>query len=259
MMKQQWDTALYEGNHAFVAKYGDEVLDLLAPKAGETILDVGCGTGHHVAKIHERGAVAIGLDSSADMIAKARANYPDLLFTQADIAALNPTLAKQYAGAFDAIFSNATLHWVSDADAAVRAMSAALKPGGRFVVEFGGHGNIQGIAEAVRAALREVTGRDLQHRWFFPTIGRFAGLLETHGLETSAAWLFDRPTRLEGADGMRNWILMFGGGMFGDIDDPAIKASVAARAEARLFAAHFRDGAWYADYRRIRVIAQKTD
>jgi SAM-dependent methyltransferase len=257
MSHQHWDTTLYDNKHAFVANYGDDVLNLLAPQAGETILDVGCGTGQHVAKIHALGAAALGLDNSADMIAKARATHPGLLFTQANIAALDPLLAKQYAGAFDAVFSNATLHWVTDAEAAVRSMSAAIKPGGRFVVEFGGHGNVQGIADAVRTALHDVTGRELRHGWYFPTIGQYAGLLEAHGLAVGAAWLFDRPTRLEGADGMRNWILMFGGGMFGDITDPALKDAVATRAEARLFATHFRDNTWYADYRRIRVSAIK--
>jgi trans-aconitate methyltransferase len=252
MQNQTWNTALYDGKHAFVAKFGEDVLALLAPKPGETILDVGCGTGSLTAKIAECGATVIGLDSSAEMIAKARAEHPDMLFVERSITAFDepPT--------FDAIFSNATLHWVTDAAGAVRAMARALKPGGRFVAEFGGHGNIGGIAQAVRAALNEITGRDIPHGWYFPTVGEYAALLEQHGLAVSAAWLFDRPTRLDGADGMRNWITMFGGGLFTGVSDPEIKKRAIDLAEARLFATHFKDNAWYADYRRIRVVAAKT-
>lgn len=248
---QTWNTQLYDGKHGFVAKYGEEVLGLLDAQAGEAILDVGCGTGHLTAKIAERGATVLGLDSSADMIAQARASYPALLFSRADIVAFDQPKA------FDAVFSNATLHWVRDAEGAARAISNALKPGGRFVAEFGGAGNIAGIAEAVRAALRETTGQEVPHSWYFPTIGEYAAVLENQKLTVHAAWLFDRPTPLDGADGMRNWISMFGGGLFAGAvsltDD--VKRRVIDLAEARLFATHFRNGQWFADYRRIRVVA----
>jgi trans-aconitate methyltransferase len=251
MATQTWNTALYDGKHAFVAKFGEDVLALLTPQAGETILDVGCGTGGLAAQIAACGATVLGLDPSPDMIAKARAAHPQLMFIQKSITDLDE------APTFDAIFSNATLHWVSDAAGAVNAMARALKPGGRFVAEFGGFGNIAGIAAAVRAALLEITGRDVAHGWYFPTIGQYATLLEAHGLATGSAWLFDRPTPLEGADGMRNWITMFGGGLFGDITDADVKQRAIDLAEARLFKTHFRDNTWFADYRRIRIVAKK--
>jgi trans-aconitate methyltransferase len=205
------------------------------------------------AKIAEAGATAIGLDSSAEMIAKARATYPNILFIEKSIVAFDE------APTFDAIFSNATLHWVTDAAGAVRAMAKALKPGGRFVVEFGGKGNIGSIAEAVQDALQALTGRTIAHGWYFPSIGKYSMLLEQHGLEVTAAWHFDRPTPLDGPDGMRNWISMFGGGLFGasgEIDSDTRQRAI-ERAEARLFATAFRDNIWYADYRRIRVCAVK--
>ena len=136
-------------------------------------------------------------------------------------------------------------------------MAKALKPGGRFVVEFGGRGNIGGIAHAVRAAISEVLARDVAHSWYFPSISDYTGLLEKHGLAVSAAWLFDRPTPLEGADGMRNWITMFGGGMFARYHRRA-RQRIIETAEAKLFPTHFKDGRWHADYRRIRVIASKA-
>lgn len=248
---QTWNAQLYDGKHGFVAKYGEDLLGLLAAQPGETILDVGCGTGTLTAKIAESGATVIGLDSSIDMVNRAREAFPALLFTHADIAAFSQPAT------FDAVFSNATLHWVRDTAGAVRAMHAALKPGGRLVAEFGGAGNIGGIADAVRAALRETTGADVPHNWYFPSISEYATVLEAHGFEVRAAWLFDRPTPLDGADGMRNWITMFGGGLFSNAAalTDEIKRRVIDLAEARLFKTHFKNGQWFADYRRIRVVA----
>ena len=248
---QTWNAQLYDGKHGFVSKYGEDLLSTLAAQPGETVLDVGCGTGHLAAKIAESGAVVVGIDSSAEMVDKARESYPALLFTQANIATFSQPET------FDAVFSNATLHWVRDAAGAAQAISSSLKRGGRFVAEFGGAGNIAGIAKAVRESIKEATGESRPHGWYFPTVGEYATVLEAHGLEVRAAWLFDRPTPLEGADGMRNWISMFGGGLFAGsaafTDD--IKRRIIELAEARLFATHFRNGQWFADYRRIRVVA----
>ncbi len=249
MAHQTWNTALYDGKHNFVSKYGEEVLALLAPQPGENILDVGCGTGDLSAQIAAAGATVTGLESSAEMIARAREKHPALRFIQQDITAfIQP-------GAFDAAFSNATLHWVANAGGAAAAISAALKPGGRFVAEFGGAGNMRGVTQAVSAALLELTGHAHSHQWYFPTIGEYSALLEAHGFEVNAAWLFDRPTPLDGPDGMRNWITMFAGGMFSGVDE-SVKAKALDMAEARLFNSHCKDGLWFADYRRIRVVAR---
>src|SRR5262249_3779759 len=135
----------------------------------------------------------------------ARAKYPDLRFVRGD--ATDFALPER----FDAVFSNATLHWVTDADASVGCVARALKPGGRFVAEFGGKNNIAGIVASVRRAAREISGAGLPHPWYYPSVGEYAPVLERHGLEVTAAWLFDRPTPLEGADGFRAWLAMFGG------------------------------------------------
>lgn len=251
MIKQTWNTALYDGKHGFVARYGEALLELLAPRPGERILDLGCGTGDLAQKIAECGATVIGLDSSSDMIAAARAKYPAIEFMLGDATNF------YFDDAFDAVFSNATLHWVKPPEDAVRCISNALKPSGRFVAEFGGAGNVSAIAAALHDAHVTMAGAPLQHNWYFPSIGEYAPILEALGLDVQAAWLFDRPTPLEGEDGMLNWLTMFGGGMLRGAPADVIDR-VTARAERTLRDTNYRDGQWFADYRRIRVVATKT-
>ena len=249
MSGQRWDTSLYDAKHSFVTKYGEDLLALLAPRAGQRILDVGCGTGHLTAQIAATGAEVVGLDHSAEMLSQARAAYPSLTFLQADAA--NFTVDQP----FDAVFSNAALHWVRDAAGAARSMRAALKPDGRFVAEFGGYGNIPRIAQAVRQSITELHGCDVPHVWYFPSIAEYGTLLEANGLLLEAAWLFDRVTPLDGDEGMAHWIRMFGGGMmpgFSDADREPIIAQAVAKLEPQLRI----DGRWYADYKRLRVIAK---
>jgi SAM-dependent methyltransferase len=243
-----WDAALYDGKHAFVFETGRGLVEVLGPRPGERVLDLGCGTGHLTARIAESGAAVVGLDRSPEMLAAARSSYPRLEFVEGDAADF--TLP----GEFDAVFSNATLHWVADAEAAVRCIARALKPGGRFVAEFGGHGNVAGIAAAVRQAAQEVVGVPVEHGWYFPSVGEYAPILERHGLEVRSAALFDRPTPLEGAGGFRDWLTMFRGGLLDRVPEPA-RESVLARAEEIARPRLFRGGRWVADYRRLRVAA----
>src|SRR5688572_4126096 len=135
----------YAQHARFVSDLGTFLLDWLDPKPGESILDVGCGDGVLTVKIAERGANVLGIDYSADMVAAAQKNGVPAQVTSAE----NLPFEKQ----FDAVFSNAALHWVTDAEGVIRGIAKALKPGGRFVAEFGGHGNIAAIATAVRAVL----------------------------------------------------------------------------------------------------------
>jgi trans-aconitate methyltransferase len=250
MTTNTWNTTLYDGKHSFVAKYGEALLDLLAPKPGERILDLGCGTGDLTQKIADCGATVTGMDNSLDMITTARAKYPSIEFTLGD--ATNFAFNEP----FEAVFSNATLHWVKPPQDAARCIAKALKPGGRLVTEFGGKGNVTHIAAAVRSAICDVTGDDRPHEWFFPSVGEYAPMVEAHGLEVQAAWLFDRPTPLDGEDGMLNWLRMFGGGMLrGQATD--VIDRVTAIAERTLRTTNYRDGQWFADYRRIRLTAIK--
>ena len=251
MAENLWDSKLYDDKHNFVTKYGEDLLSLLAPRAGEHILDVGCGTGHLTAAIAQAGASVVGMDSSEEMLEKARAAYPDLTFVHANVTDF------QFDQPFDAVFSNAVLHWVTKAREAAECMARALKPGGRLVVEFGGKGNIAEIVGAVREAILKVTGRDRQHQWYFPSIAGYASVLEAAGFEVEAAWLFPRFTPLEGETGIRDWIRMFRGGMIGPLSDEEMEA-VLALAEERTRGALYRDGRWHADYVRLRVAARKV-
>src|SRR5690242_11899204 len=135
-MADRWDSALYDDRHSFVWKGGAELIDLLNPTSGQRILDLGCGTGHLTAQIAKRGARVTGLDSSPSMIAQARQNYPRLKFVLSDARSL------EFREEFEAVFSNAVLHWILDAEAVVAGVARALTPGGRFVLEFGGKKNI---------------------------------------------------------------------------------------------------------------------
>ena len=245
-----WDPELYDGRHAFVWKHGAALLDLLAPQPGEAVLDLGCGTGHLTSKIAEAGAAVLGVDSSAEMVAEARRTYPALAFEVGDARNLS------YSARFDAVFSNAALHWVKEAGAVAAGAARGLKPGGRFVAEFGGRGNVQAILAAVRAASEQVLGTAADHPWYFPGVGEYASLLEGHGLEVRLAALFDRPTPLDGADGLRAWLEMFGGELLRRV--PADRqGEFLALVEDAARPALYRDGGWVADYRRLRVVAVK--
>jgi trans-aconitate methyltransferase len=239
-----WDAALYQDQHSFVWRYGANLMELLNPQPGERILDVGCGTGQLTAEIARSGATIAGLDKSADMLAEARKNYPDLAFVLGDAASFH------FPGQFDAVFSNAALHWVKDAEGAVESIAQALRPTGRFVAEFGGKGNIA----SVQAALRAVLGpsADEQSPWYYPSVGEYSTLLERHGLEVRAAQLFDRPTPLEGKDGLENWLRMFAQSYLGQFS-PERAEDVVRQLVDQLRPTLYHDGIWTVDYRRLRV------
>jgi trans-aconitate methyltransferase len=222
------------------------LLELLGPGKGERILDLGCGTGQLTADIAATAAQVVGLDSSPEMLGQARQNYPHLKFVLADATSF------RFDEPFDAVFSNAALHWVKNAEAAVECIAAALRPGGRFVAEFGGKGNIASIMGALDA----VFGAAVEERcpWWFPGIGEYASLLERHGLEVGQASLFDRPTPIEGEHGMEDWIEMFCGSYLRDLSADRAKEKVREVAEY-LRPKLYREGIWMLDYRRLRVVA----
>ncbi|MBO0777377.1 MAG: class I SAM-dependent methyltransferase [Ktedonobacteraceae bacterium] len=251
MVENDWNSQLYDQQHAFIFQYGRGVLELLKPQPGETIVDLGCGTGHLTKAIAEAGAHAIGLDASLNMIAQAQATYPQIEFHQAD--ARNFTVATPV----DAVFSNAMLHWVSEAESVAESISKALKPGGRFVAEFGGKGNCAETLTTLRTALRELSGHEIENDWYFVSIGEYSPLLERHGLLVRRAELFDRPTKLDGGEqGLRNWIEMFCGRMFQQVKDN-VKEQAIVRTEQQLRSEFFREDSWYINYRRLRVVALK--
>jgi len=244
----QWEASAYDGAHSFVFEYGSGVMSLLEAEAGERVLDVGCGTGHLTAELAETGASVVGVDSAAAMIETARCTYPQCAFVQADARAL------PFEGAFDAVFSNAALHWVHEQERALASIAKALRPGGRFVAEMGGAGNVAAIVDAVTDELAQ-RGHEPVEPWYFPSVGEYATLLETHGFEVRYATLFDRPTELEeGADGLANWLEMFGDGLLAPAP-PGEREAVVAAVEDALRGEQFDGDTWTADYRRLRFVA----
>ena len=248
-----WNSELYQSSHAFVWQFGRDLLSMLLPKAGERILDIGCGTGQLTAEIAKSGAEVVGLDQSAEMIASARKNFPELRFEVFDIATAT------HDNEFDAVFSNAALHWVRNQEGAVTAMARSLKPGGRLVFEMGGRGNIRQVWNAATQALTAmgVENPEKLSPWFYPSIGEYAPMLESRGLLVTFAVLFDRPTPLEGGEcGLRNWLEMFG--MFAEhvlrLDQ---REEFMQRIEDLARPALFHDGEWTIDYKRLRMIAVK--
>jgi len=247
-----WNAALYQSRHAFVYEFGKGLIELLDPRPGERVLDLGSGTGQLAGAIAARGAEVIGLDRSAKMVAQARANFPGIRFDEADARSF--TLDEPV----DAVFSNAVLHWVKPAGGAVDCVWTVLKPGGRFVAEFGGHGNVRVICSAIRGAMEEsgCGSYEALDPWYYPTIAQYAGELERRGFDVTFATLFDRPTALEGEEGMRNWVRMFGGAFLNAVR-PDEHERFLQRVERRMRPALHRDGKWHADYRRLRVVAYK--
>ncbi|MEF8867370.1 MAG: methyltransferase domain-containing protein [Haloarculaceae archaeon] len=243
-----WDADAYDGDHAFVYEYGEDLLGLLSPAADDRVLDLGCGTGHLTATVAETGASVVGVDRSREMLVEARAAHPGVRFVRGDARRL------PFGGSFDAVLSNAVLHWVDDQDAALSSVHDALRPGGRFVAELGGTGNVSRIVRAVEAELDE-RGYEVGDPWHFPTVGEYADRLERHGFEVRSASLFDRPTELEdGAAGLGNWLRMFGEELLGAVPGPEREAVRSAAAD-RLREDLFEDGTWTADYRRLRFVA----
>lgn len=248
-----WDASFYDQKHSFVFEFGKGLVSLLDPQPGERILDVGCGTGHLTYEIAERGAHVTGIDNARTMIETARQTYPTLTFQVADAQDFS------FTEPFDAVFSNAALHWINDQERAVRCIALALKPGGRLVAEFGGKGNVATILTAAQEAIFSLAGKRVESGWFFPSIGEYASLLEKYGLETRSALLYERPTRLEeGEQGLRNWLSMFGEHLVAGLDD-TVRELVIRQVEERTRPLLYRDGSWLADYRRLRLIAYKVE
>jgi trans-aconitate methyltransferase len=245
---QSWDAGLYDRQHAFVWQHGASLVELLGPRPGERILDLGCGTGHLTAALAAAGATVVGMDQSAEMLAQARQAHPSLTFVQGDARAF------AFAEPFDAVFSNAVLHWVRPAEAAARCVRACLKPGGRFVAELGGKGNVQTLTAAVRAAAAQAGAAETTPPWYFPGVAEYAGVLEAAGLEVRFAVLFDRPTPLQGTTGLRDWVGQFARGVVGSIP-PEKREAFYQEVEQAARPTLFKDGAWTADYRRLRVVA----
>lgn len=252
-MPQEWDAKLYDDKHAWVWKRGEGVVELLAPQKGERILDLGCGTAHLTARIAASGAEVLGLDASEGMIAKARAEFPQLDLRVADGRDF------RLEAPVDAVFSNAALHWMQPPGAVLACVARALKPGGRLVAEMGGKGNLATLLESVRASVLGA-GFDaprIEDDLYFPSPAQYAALLEGHGLGVRQMLHFPRPTPLDGGpDGLRTWVRQFGMHLFHVVPE-AERERVLRDIEARLRPKLWDGERWVADYWRLRFVAIK--
>ena len=239
----QWDAADYARVGGFVPALGEAALDLLDPQPGEHILDVGCGDGALTQKIVERGATVVGIDNSLSMIGAARARGLD--------ARLMDAAELKFAEAFDAAFSNATLHWVIDKERAARAIWFSLRHGARFAGEMGGQGNLARLREALDEVLvmRGFGPPTYAANWY-PGVDEFVGLYEAAGFAPDMnIQLIERPTVLE--HGVAPWVLTFRAGWLDRSGVPHDQRQSIADAVAT------RVGTTVADYVRLRFIMRK--
>jgi trans-aconitate methyltransferase len=247
VMTQTWSPDGYALHAGFVPRLAAGIVERLAPQAGERILDVGCGDGLLTAELSGCGAQVVGVDSSPEMVAAARARGLD--------ARVMDARALTFDGGFDAVFSNAALHWVREPDLVLAGVRRALGPGGRFVAEFGGHGCVAAITVALRAVLRE-RAITVDWPWYFPTVAAYQRRLEANGFTVDFITLFPRPTPLP--TGLRGWLETFGRALLGELspeDRASIEDDVVALVAPSLCDA---EGNWTADYTRLQCVARKS-
>ena len=249
MTKQTWRANQYSDHASFVSELGSPVVSLLNPIPGEHILDLGCGDGSLTEKIQRVGATVIGVDSSASMVDGAR--------SRGITAEVMPAESLSFSNEFDAVFTNAALHWMPDYISVIRGVHHALKSGGRFVGEFGGQGNIQSLIDAMRDTFVENSDfGEFSIPWYFPNEQDYSSALESVGFYVSKIELMPRPTPLK--TGIREWLKIFANYAMSTLN-PEQQArflrEVEDRVKAKLYS---KKNGWSADYVRLRFCASKA-
>ena len=246
--QQSWSPERYDRHARFVSDLGMPVIELLAPRAGERILDLGCGDGALSEKLVALGCEVVGIDSSAEQVAGACARDLDCRVGSGEDLA--------FTSEFDAVFSNAALHWMRQPDAVIAGVRRALKPGGRFVGELGGHGCVATIVAALTTALAR-RGLDAAnyHPWFFPTADDYRQRLEAQGFTVDSIALFPRPTPLPGD--ATGWLETFAESFIAALPVAERPAFVAEVREALRPVLADAAGNWTADYVRLRFAATR--
>ncbi|MEW6300696.1 MAG: methyltransferase domain-containing protein [Thermodesulfobacteriota bacterium] len=248
MATQTWDPDRYARNARFVADLGMPVVELLRPQPGERILDLGCGDGALTEKLVALGCQVVGVDSSPEQVAAARARGLEAYVMDGQ--------RLTFTNAFDAVFSNAVLHWMKRADDVIAGVRRALKPGGRFVAECGGAGNIRRIETALHTVLRR-RGIDaaVLNPWYYPTPEEYTRRLEAGGFRVNSIALIPRPTPLPGD--ISDWLDTFAESFLSAVR-PGERAAVIDEIR-ELLRPDLCDaqGRWTADYVRLRFAAEK--
>ena len=246
---QVWNPDKYARNARFVADLATSVMKLLAPQAGERILDLGCGDGLLTRKLALAGCRVTGVDASPAFVDAARAHNLDIRLM--DGQSLN------FADEYDAVFSNAALHWMPEADAVLNGVWEALKPGGRFVAEMGGAGNCAAIVTALEEALnRRGIDASACNPWYFPSPQAYGERLARAGFSLEFICLEERPTRLPGD--VMGWLETFAGNFIAALPPEGRHAYMREVAEDLAPRLRSTSGAWAADYVRLRFRARKT-
>lgn len=247
MAQQTWNAAQYAQNGRFVADLGEGVFELLGVKAGERVLDLGCGDGVLTVKIAAAGARVTGVDSSPGMVQAAQAQGLDVRLLNAELL--------DFVEEFDAVFSNAALHWMRDQDAVLAGVRRALKPGGRFVAEMGGHGNIAAIQVALTAVFSKHRIDAVKHgQNYFPTTSGYEERLRRHGFDVQSIEMIPRPTPLP-ETGMRGWLATFRHGLFEQLPERERESALAETVTLLKPVLCDDRGQWMADYVRLRFRA----
>ena len=249
-MTQRWDPLVYKRNGAFVHGLAGGVLEWLNAQPGEYVLDLGCGDGQLTKRIADSGAHVLGVDASPEMLAAARERGVEAEQARAEELPFRDET-------FDAVFSNAVLHWVRNQDAMMEQVHRVLKPGGRFVAELGGHGNVAAIHVALMAILERHGFGDCEKGVnYYPTTNSYTERLKQHGFRVEQMALIPRPTKLP-ESGMEGWLRTFRRGVLEGLPKDTREAVV--RETTDLLASALRDeaGNWIADYVRLRFVARK--
>ena len=247
-MTQTWDPQAYERNGAFVHGLAGGVLEWLNAQMGEFILDLGCGDGQLTQRVAATGAHVLGVDASQEMVVAARERGIEAEQANAESLPFHDAT-------FDAVFSNAALHWVRDQDAVLTQVHRVLKAGGRFVAEMGGHGNIAAIRVALMAVLdRHGYGDREDGVNYYPTAENYKERLRRHGFKVEQMVTVPRPTKLA-ESGMEGWLRTFRRGVLDGLPENVREAVVRETAELLAPALQDEDGNWIADYVRLRFVA----
>jgi SAM-dependent methyltransferase len=249
MMTQTWDPQAYERNGAFVHGLAGGVLEWLNAQPGEYILDLGCGDGQLTTRLIGTGAHVLGVDASPEMVTAARERGIEAEQAPAESLPFRDAT-------FDAVFSNAALHWVRGQDAMLAQVHRVLKPGGRFVAEMGGHGNVAAIMVAFRAVLQKYGYGDRENGInYYPTAESYTDRLTRHGFAVEQIAIIPRPTKLA-ASGMDGWLRTFRRGVLDSL--PVHTRDAVINETVELLAPALRDeaGNWIAAYVRLRFVAK---
>ena len=249
MSQQTWNADEYKQHASFVPSLAKDLIELLNPQPGETILDLGCGDGLLTLELQQRGCSVIGVDSSPGMVEASKSRGIEA-YVQ-DAHHLN------YHHSFDAVFSNAALHWLTQPEKVIEGVHAALKPKGRFVAELGGHGNIAALLKAMAEVFAENKDfGEFIHPWFFPSPKDYQHLLEQHGFEVKTIILTPRPTPLN--SGLGKWLEIFADSITRHLQAEQNAIFLSAVKDKLRPILYTEEHGWVADYVRLRFEAVKT-